>query len=96
MNSSLLTVEEVDGLPVGMICVVCAVPDHWEWTQAGDLVEVLTPATNTLLNEGVNAGQIARHQSIENLTRGTDPGCSGHWVYPNMLRPATPEEIAAL
>ena len=96
MNSSLLTVEEPDGFPVGMICVVCTVPNYWDWTQAGDLVEVLAPATNVLLAEGVNAGEVARQQEIENLTRGTRSGYAGHWVYPNMLRPATPEEIAAL
>ena len=98
MNSSLLTVEQADGFPVGMICVVISAPDYFKASLPGDLVRVLSSARNGCIEAPGEPqhGQKTYVHEVENLSRPLSGGSYGWWVYVNMLRPATPEEIAAL
>ena len=98
MNSSLLTVEKADGFEVGMICVCVSAPDYFTAVRPDDIVKVLSPASDDFIHEPGDPmdGQPIYAHMIENLSRPLSDGSDGCWVYVNMLRPATPEEIAAL
>ena len=98
MNSSLLTVEEVDGFPVGMICVVCCGSEKSIY-QVGEIVKILGAPVRSLsrdkerrLREYTSYSQsVFRYKTKTSSREGRRFG-----IQINRMRPATPEEIAAL